>query len=171
MLASSASQSICFCSITAAALFSTAYPNARMLGVWDGSLSRSGEHLVLRDGRKMSFDVMPRPAPANTQMFVERAIEGARGQPGRGFSGVVPLPGLVNGPNGGALTLVSPNGERRIDIRTGEAGPNQGERFRDMEFATLSEKLGGYFGVKSGVTVPLAIGPRICGSVIWTSRR
>lgn len=40
------------CVVRDAALFSTAYPNARMLGVWGGSLSRSGEHLVLRDLRK-----------------------------------------------------------------------------------------------------------------------
>ncbi len=32
-------------------------------------------------------------------------------------------------------------------------GPDDGTRFHGLEFATLSEKLGNYFGVKSGVLV------------------
>ncbi|HEX2748019.1 MAG TPA: lamin tail domain-containing protein [Verrucomicrobiales bacterium] len=44
------------CIVRDAALFSAAYPAARMLGVWNGSLSRSGEHLVLRDARKNPVD-------------------------------------------------------------------------------------------------------------------
>ena len=37
--------------------------------------------------------------------------------------------------------------------RHGAGHDGSGTRFRGMEFATMSEKLGGYFGVKSGVLV------------------
>jgi S1-C subfamily serine protease len=48
--------------------------------------------------------------------------------------------------------------ERRIEIRTNGEGPDDGARFAGLEFATLSEKLGSYFGVKSGVLVVRAGG-------------
>jgi len=83
---------------------------------------------VLREGRKMNFDVTPRPAPAG--MAAPLRLEG-----------LMPL----QGPPG--------EGQRRIEIRTLRDGADDGTRFRGMEFATLSEKLGSYFGVKSGVLV------------------
>lgn len=85
---------------------------------------------VLRDGRKMNFDVTPRSAPA---AFGQR-----RGPPD------VMLGGGPGGP--GPMGPI----ERRIEIRRGD---EPGARFRGTEFATLSERLGSYFGVKSGVLV------------------
>jgi S1-C subfamily serine protease len=79
---------------------------------------------VVRDGKKLAFDVTPRPAPQNMM-----------GQ-------IRVLPGMPGAP-----------GERRIEIRTVREGPDDGTRFRGLEFATMSEKLGSYFGVKSGVLV------------------
>jgi hypothetical protein len=95
---------------------------------------------VLRDGKKMTLDVTPRPMPQSV---------------------IVSSPYLRNSPPGRDLelqnrlgVLVNPGapGERRIEIRTRE-GPDDGTRFRGVEFATLSEKLGSYFGVKAGVLV------------------
>jgi S1-C subfamily serine protease len=98
---------------------------------------------VLRDGKKMNFDVTPRPAPQyRGDLFVERALENLRsGQ--RGAVQTRPAPGVA---------VIAP-GERVLDIRAQVEGPDDGTRFRDMEFATLSEKLGSYFGVKAGVLV------------------
>ena len=45
-----------------------------------------------------------------------------------------------------------PREERRIIINRGDEG-GAGMRFFGIEFATLTEKLGSYFGVKSGVLV------------------
>lgn len=45
-----------------------------------------------------------------------------------------------------------PREERRIIINRGDEG-GMGSRFFGIEFATLTERLGGYFGVKSGVLV------------------
>lgn len=89
---------------------------------------------VLRDGRKQAFDVTPRTAPPQDdrqareffRMLAERAQPSS--QPG--------LPG-----------------ERRVEVRTLLDGLDDGSRFRGVEFATMSEQLGGYFGVKSGVLV------------------
>ena len=39
-------------------LFSAAYPAARVLGIWDGSLSRSTEEIVLRDDQRNMVDVV-----------------------------------------------------------------------------------------------------------------
>ena len=39
-------------------LFSAAYPAARVLGIWDGSLSRSTEEIVLRDDQRNTVDVV-----------------------------------------------------------------------------------------------------------------
>jgi len=44
------------CLVRDAALFAAAWPAARVLGVFDGSLSRSGEHLVLRDALRNTVD-------------------------------------------------------------------------------------------------------------------
>ncbi|MFN0126990.1 MAG: lamin tail domain-containing protein, partial [Verrucomicrobiales bacterium] len=44
------------CIVRDASVFSAAYPSARVLGVFAGSLSRSGEHLVLRDARRNLVD-------------------------------------------------------------------------------------------------------------------
>jgi S1-C subfamily serine protease len=85
---------------------------------------------VLRAGKKMDFDVTPRPMPA--------------------MAGVVPFPG--GGPGPRTFTLATPPGGQNFAWRgMDDMGP--GTRFRGMEFATMSEKLGGYFGVKSGVLV------------------
>jgi S1-C subfamily serine protease len=108
---------------------------------------------VLREGRKLNFDVTPRPAPALAmapfggegrgpdvprlmQQLQERVRE--RQETRGGFS----ERGMAGGP-----------GERRVEIRTLREGPDDGTRFAGLEFASVSEKLGGYFGVKSGVLV------------------
>jgi hypothetical protein len=44
------------CVVRDSALFSAAFPAARVLGVFDGSLSRTGEHIVLRDARRNTVD-------------------------------------------------------------------------------------------------------------------
>ena len=91
---------------------------------------------VLRDGRKMSFDVTPRPAPV--QMI----------------AGVQALPGMPNMPGVRTFQLQRGDGApgpQHIEIRTFR--DDDGTRFRGMEFATLSDKLGSYFGVKAGVLV------------------
>lgn len=44
------------CIVRDAALFSAVYPSARVLGAFTGSMSRSGEHIVLRDGWKNTAD-------------------------------------------------------------------------------------------------------------------
>lgn len=85
---------------------------------------------VLRDGRKMEFDVTPREAPAPAFMG---AVPGGR---------VMPMPG-------NQLTPAAPFS--RLQARP--FGSSETGRFRGMEFATLSERLGGYFGVKTGVLV------------------
>ncbi len=88
---------------------------------------------VLRDGKKMRFDVTPRPAPV--QIYA-----GAQGMPGMGDVRTFELQRAPGGP-----------GQQRIEIR--RFRDDDGTRFRGMEFATLSGKLGSYFGVKSGVLV------------------
>lgn len=81
---------------------------------------------VLRDGRKQEFDVTPRAAPAMAM----------RAPPGMGPGG--PVPGQEI---------------RRFEFRGPPGDFDDGTRFAGMEFATLSERLGSYFGVKSGVLV------------------
>ena len=84
---------------------------------------------VLRDGKKQEFEVTPRAAPAM-----------ARGA----------LPGMGPGGPGGPM----PGPEiRRFEFRGPPGDFDDGTRFAGMEFATLSERLGSYFGVKSGVLV------------------
>ena len=113
---------------------------------------------VMRDGKAMSFEVTPRPAPVQAFRLERRGPGGAEGPqgpqaftfpgPGAGFG----RPGLPGAPGMGGQRE-----ERRIIINRGdEGGPGimgLGMRFRGIEFATLSEKLGSYFGVKSGVLV------------------
>jgi S1-C subfamily serine protease len=92
---------------------------------------------VLRDGRKQGFDVTPRTPPPQVNL-----------QSGD-FLRSMPELGRLFTQQGGPGTP----GERRTEIRTLREGPDDGTRFRGLEFATLSEKLGSYFGVKSGVLV------------------
>jgi serine protease Do len=99
---------------------------------------------ALRDGKKMSFDVTPRPAP---QTFIA-GIQPLPGMAGRGGVQTFQLQRDGQGPGAPGVA-----GERRIEIRTNRDGPDDGARFRGLEFATVSEKLGSYFGVKSGVLV------------------
>jgi S1-C subfamily serine protease len=95
---------------------------------------------VLREGKKLTLDVTPRPAPVvvggNTLYRGLTMIEGGNGR--RMEAQPMPFPGGT---------------DRRVEIRTLREGPDDGTRFRGLEFATLSEKLGSYFGVKSGVLV------------------
>ena len=98
---------------------------------------------VLREGKKLNLDVMPRVSP---QVF---RLERRGGPDGPGTArrefNLPPLPPLP-GARGEA-------GEFRGFVlnRADEGG--MGLRFRGIEFATLSERLGSYFGVKSGVLV------------------
>lgn len=88
---------------------------------------------VLRDGKPLNLEVKPRVAPQGmTQLGRERAL-GFAPPPGR--------PGLADFPGPEMRQFVL---ERRDD---------GGTRFEGIEFATLSERLGGYFGVKTGVLV------------------
>ncbi len=119
---------------------------------------------VLRDGKKLNLEVTPRSPPPMT--FDARRFPGGPGGPG-GF-GMAGGPGGPGGPGG-----LAP-GVRRFALERGPgipggpgmAGPmlqrqqielrrfdELGTRFRGMEFATLSEQLGSYFGVKTGVLV------------------
>lgn len=101
---------------------------------------------VLRAGKKMDFDVAPRPMP--------QSFEFRRTQP---MAGVAPFPGPGPGAPGARRSAPEgPPGPRFEWNGTNWGGPGDrdpGMRFRGMEFATLSEKLGSYFGVKSGVLV------------------
>ena len=57
------------------------------------------------------------------------------------MQGAAPMPGMQGMPAAGVRTF------------TLEREEGMGQRFHGMEFATLSEQLGSYFGVKSGVLV------------------
>jgi S1-C subfamily serine protease len=112
---------------------------------------------VLRDGKKMSFDVTPRPAPQG--LVIRRGgpdvMIGGQGMPGmpgvrgsggpmvQGRPGELRRDGPAGDPQGGII-------ERRIEIRRGD---DSEARFDGIEFASLSERLGSYFGVKAGVLV------------------
>jgi membrane-associated protease RseP (regulator of RpoE activity) len=147
---------------------------------------------VLRDGRKLSFDVTPRPAPPD--VIVRR--EGVRGG-GPGSEGVIIQRGTAPGGQGPGVTRefrlqaqpgrggpdggpagqpgsrgVGPDTRRAVDdilARTRDSwarelersqvapglfgGGENDTRFGGAELASLSERLGSYFGVKSGVLV------------------
>ena len=98
---------------------------------------------LLRDGRKQDVDVTPREAP-------HVALRGSA-------PGLRPLPA----PGGRPFTipLPPPDGGPVIAQGSVSAGPgyfyssDMGGRFQGMEFASLSERLGTYFGVKAGVLV------------------
>jgi membrane-associated protease RseP (regulator of RpoE activity) len=102
---------------------------------------------VLRAGKKLDFDVAPRPMP---QTFELRHMGP--------MTGAAPFPGPMPGPGGHVFNLQTPPPGGVAAISDGQnwvytRGPDTGMGFRGMEFATLSEKLGSYFGVKSGVLV------------------
>ncbi len=97
---------------------------------------------VMRAGKKMDFDVAPRPMPQTFELHR--------------MQGVAPMPGA--GPGGHVFNLPTPGPGGVAGISDGQnwvftRGPDTGMGFHGMEFATLSEKLGSYFGVKSGVLV------------------
>lgn len=103
---------------------------------------------VMRDGRKMTFDVTPRPAPVQAFRLERRGPGGAGGPGPQVFTFPGPGPGAGPGmPGAGPLQ------QRREIIINRSDDRSPGMRFRGIEFATLSEKLGSYFGVKSGVLV------------------
>jgi S1-C subfamily serine protease len=94
---------------------------------------------VLRDGKKMKLDVTPRPMP----MRMMGGHGGPIGPGARTFEMPV-MPPMPPGGMHGPIERVQRFEFRRDDL---------GTRFRGMEFASLSERLGSYFGVKSGVLV------------------
>ncbi len=97
---------------------------------------------VLRDGKKLNIDVTPRVSPQVFRLDRRGGPDGP-GTARREFNlQLPPLPGARGEP-----------GEFRglVLNRADEGG--MGLRFRGIEFATLSERLGSYFGVKSGVLV------------------
>jgi S1-C subfamily serine protease len=103
---------------------------------------------VLRAGKKMDFDVAPRPMP---QAFELRRMGPMAGIGPMTGPGPMPGPGRVfnlQTPPPGGVAAIS-DGQNWVYTR----GPDTGMGFHGMEFATLSEKLGSYFGVKSGVLV------------------
>jgi predicted metalloprotease with PDZ domain len=112
---------------------------------------------VLRDGRKLSFDVAPRAA---TQDALVRRFEipGMRGPGGPGGPGAPRAdirqfggPG-GRGPGPDILRDRGAMPELQLDIER-MFGGNDGARFGGAELASLSERLGSYFGVKTGVLV------------------
>ena len=99
---------------------------------------------VLREGKKLNIDVTPRPAPQQVFRFERRGPGGPEG-PGTAGRREFNLPMPPAGPTG--------LGERQQIILNRMEDGVMGPRFHGMEFATISERLGSYFGVKSGVLV------------------
>lgn len=97
---------------------------------------------VLRDGKRQNLDVTLRPAPEGAM-----AARPLAGGPPDGGPGVMLRRRLESGGRPGPG-----EGVEGIRLNILEALGQDG-RFRDLEFATLSERLGGYFGVKAGVLV------------------
>lgn len=100
---------------------------------------------VLRDGKKLNIDVTPRVSP---QVFglARRGGPDGPGPARREFNlQLPPLPG-------GRGERGEPGEFRGFVLNRADEG-GMGLRFRGIEFATLSERLGSYFGVKSGVLV------------------
>jgi hypothetical protein len=128
---------------------------------------------VLRDGKKLSLDVVPRPAPPEVIVRRQELRGGARGPDGgQGPGARGPGQPGFNGPGG-----PGPEGNARPFIQQGQPGRNglgnrqngpldlqrvlpellrdgdSDARFGGAELASLSERLGSYFGVKAGVLV------------------
>jgi S1-C subfamily serine protease len=125
---------------------------------------------VLRDGKKLSFDVTPRPAPFS--VMSRREIFGGRGPDDRGGRGPGDRgPGAGGSPGGpgpnanvrdfrlqgqpGGRDMGGPDAMARLLERVGGSDPRlfDDARFGGAELASLSERLGSYFGVKTGVLV------------------
>jgi S1-C subfamily serine protease len=100
---------------------------------------------LLRDGKKLNLDVMPRPSPQVFRFQRRIGPEGPGGPGAREFD-LPPLGGVT--PRGRA----GPGEVREFVLNRMDEG-GMGLRFHGIEFATLSERLGSYFGVKSGVLV------------------
>jgi len=104
---------------------------------------------VLRDGKKLNLEVTPRPAPEFAFATAGQPVLVGRGPGAPGFRtgpGPGPMPNVMPLPPGGPA-----GGVQHFVLERDDGG--MGLRFRGMEFATLSEQLGSYFGVKSGVLV------------------
>lgn len=104
---------------------------------------------LLRDGKKLTVDVTPRPAPDVAFATAGQPVFVGRAQVAPGFragTGPGPMPNVIPLPPGAPAA-----GVRQFVLEREEGA--MGQRFRGMEFATLSEQLGSYFGVKSGVLV------------------
>jgi membrane-associated protease RseP (regulator of RpoE activity) len=120
---------------------------------------------VLRDGKKLNFEVSPRSSPRDilelsgflgdlggrmAERFGSPDGPGGRGPDGPGLQGrrqgnpQVPLNDLARTwPN-------QANVRQQLETRFGNESD---ARFDGAEFATLSDRLGSYFGVKAGVLV------------------
>jgi S1-C subfamily serine protease len=131
---------------------------------------------VLRDGKKLSFDIAPRATPQD--VFIRR--QDVRGSGGRGPDVLIGQGPGVRGPGTPGPRGPGPDINVRQFVGPGQAGRNsaggrpdgpqggpmverqifeirrdddQETRFGGAELASLSERLGSYFGVKSGVLV------------------
>jgi hypothetical protein len=120
---------------------------------------------VLRDGKKLSFDVALRPAPQNALAMGFRELSerqrnrgpdnaGPGGPAGPGVRQFI-LQGTPPGRAGPAGPPNAPEIGRMPQIQSFELRREEdsGTRFGGVEFASLSERLGSYFGVKGGVLV------------------
>ncbi len=113
---------------------------------------------VLRDGKKLNFDVTTRPAPRD--VLIRRDVLLGRG-PGNAGPRVrefnLPAPGtpadIGQFRRGGEPENLRREPERLQALQGLLRGGDMESRFDGAEFATLSERLGSYFGVKSGVLV------------------
>lgn len=119
---------------------------------------------VLRDGKKLSFDVAPRSAPRDilelsgmlgdmggrmADMFSGPGAPGGRGTDGPGQGRRQGNPQIML--NDLARNWQAQgNARQQIEARFGNESD---ARFDGAEFATLSDRLGSYFGVKAGVLV------------------
>jgi S1-C subfamily serine protease len=101
---------------------------------------------VLRDGRTQSFEVMPRRAPLDVLVQRNVRIGGPEGPGGRVRAFGPTEPGRQVAELQGAIRDMV----ERADFRRVEESAS---RFGGVEFASISERLGSYFGVKSGVLV------------------
>jgi C-terminal processing protease CtpA/Prc len=106
---------------------------------------------LLREGKKLNVDVMPRAQ--QVFRFERRTGPGGPGGPiGRGGPGLREFNVPVPPPMAGGTPRGRGGEVREFVLNRMEEG-GMGLRFHGIEFATLSERLGGYFGVKSGVLV------------------